>query len=235
MVSRKAKWPEYTKYMEDNINRIPPIPENYLRFVKLLKRAATTAILRGHRQNYIPCWNKECELLLHEYEQSGSEVTANRLMALLDEERRNRWISAMEEMNHTHSSRKSWALLRKLGAAQPSRKVRCVVASDIANLLFRTSNIKSQKCEKTAARKELTELLNLCEENTALMTGFTDEEVLNELKAVKNGKAAGTDGVLPEFLKNLGPRSIKWIATLATNIVNSNNIPKSWRVSKVNK
>ena len=36
-----------------------------------------------------------------------------------------------------------------------------------------------------------------------------------------------------EFLKNLGPRGIKWIATLATNIVNSNNIPKSWRVSKV--
>lgn len=76
--------------MEDNINRIPPIPDNYLRFVKLIKKAATIAIPRGHRQNYMPFWNKECELLLHEYEQSGSEVTANRLMAILDEERRNR-------------------------------------------------------------------------------------------------------------------------------------------------
>jgi hypothetical protein len=134
---------------------------------------------------------------------------------------------------YTHSSRKRWAILTKLGASQPSRKVGSVAASDIANLLFRTSNIKPQKSEKIEARKELSELLNLCEEKMALMKDFTGEEVLNALKSVKNGKAAGTDGVLPEFLKNLGPRSINWIATLATNIVNSNNIPNTWRESKV--
>jgi len=63
-------------------------------------------------------------------------------------------------MDYTHSSRKSWALLRKLEAAQPSRIVGSVAASDIANLLFRTSNIKPQKSEKIEARKELSELLN---------------------------------------------------------------------------
>lgn len=120
---RKAIWPNFTKYMEENINRIPPIPENYLRFVKLIKKAASLAIPRGHRQNYIPCWSKECDSLLREYDETGNEVTANRLIALLDEERRNRWITAMGEMDYTHSSRKSWSLLRKLGAAQPTRKV----------------------------------------------------------------------------------------------------------------
>lgn len=89
-------------------------------------------------------------------------------MALLDEERRNRWISAMEEMDYTHSSRKRWTLLRKLGAAQPSRKVGSIAASDIANLFFKTSNIKPQRSEKTEARKELTELFKLCEEKSAL-------------------------------------------------------------------
>lgn len=59
------------------------------------------------------------------------------------------------------------------------------------------------------------------------MADFTSKKVQNTLKSVKNGNAAGTDGVLPEFQKNLGPRSIRWIATLATNIINSNNIPKS--------
>jgi len=78
----KARWPEYTKYMEDNINQIPPIPENYSRFIKLIKKAATPAIPRGHRQNYTPYWNKEYELLLHEYDQSKSEIDVNRLMAL---------------------------------------------------------------------------------------------------------------------------------------------------------
>jgi len=32
---RKANWDAYTNYMEKNINRIPPLPENYPRFVKL--------------------------------------------------------------------------------------------------------------------------------------------------------------------------------------------------------
>lgn len=45
---RKARWADYTKYMEENINRIPPIPENYSRFVKLIKKAAALAIPRGN-------------------------------------------------------------------------------------------------------------------------------------------------------------------------------------------
>lgn len=47
----KAKWVDYINYMEKNINLIPPLPENYPRFVKLVKKAASTAIQRDHRQN----------------------------------------------------------------------------------------------------------------------------------------------------------------------------------------
>lgn len=70
---RKADWNVYSTYIEENINRIKPIPENYLRFVKLLKTAAGKSMPRGHRKNYIPCFTKECEKLLNEYEQDGSE------------------------------------------------------------------------------------------------------------------------------------------------------------------
>lgn len=94
---------------------------------------------------------------------------------------------------------------------QPTRKVGCVAASGIANLLFKTSNIKPHKREKIEARNELTELLKLYEEESELMSNFITEDVQNTLKIVKNGKAAGTDGIFPEFLKNLGPKSIKWI------------------------
>lgn len=65
------------------------------------------------------------------------------------------------------------------------------------------------------------------------MSDFSDEEVYNALKSVKNGKAAGKDEILPEFLKNLGPRSIRWIAKLANKIVNTNTLPKIWRETKV--
>lgn len=75
------------KEYEENVNLINPIPENYIRFMKLIKTAASKAIPRGHRQNYIPCWSKECELLFKEYEQSENDVTAHRLMNFLEEGR----------------------------------------------------------------------------------------------------------------------------------------------------
>ncbi|KAL4135052.1 hypothetical protein QTP88_006714 [Uroleucon formosanum] len=111
---RKADWDKYTTYVEENINRIKPISNNYERFTKLIKTAMGKAIPRGHRQDYIPCWSKECDKLLSEYEQTKSEVTSDRLTKLFDEERRQRWVKAMEEMDFSHSSRKSWDLLRKL-------------------------------------------------------------------------------------------------------------------------
>jgi hypothetical protein len=65
------------------------------------------------------------------------------------------------------------------------------------------------------------------------MNEFTAEEVYNALKSVKNGKAAGVDGILPEFLKNLVPRSIYWIAKLASKIADTNVLPRLWRETKV--
>lgn len=65
------------------------------------------------------------------------------------------------------------------------------------------------------------------------MSEFMAEEVYNTLKSVKNGKAAEADEILPEFLKNLGPRSISWIAKLASEIADTNFLPKLWREAKV--
>jgi|UniRef100_A0A2S2QZI9 hypothetical protein len=119
---RKANWDKYTKYEGENINRINPTTINYTTFIKLIKTVATRAIPRGHRKNYLPCWTKECERLLNEYKQNNSEASANRSINLLDEERRKRWESYVEELDFTHSIMKSWDLLRKLEAAHPVRK-----------------------------------------------------------------------------------------------------------------
>lgn len=226
---RKAKWEDYTSYMEKNINRIPPLPENYPRFVKLVKKAASTAIPRGHRQNYIPCWNREYDSLLKEYKHTGDGTIANQLIKSLDNERRNRWITAMDNMDFTHSSRKSWELLRKLGAAQPSRKNGNVTANAISSIINKTSNIKPNKHEKSEVKRKFKE----CEDRSELASDFTPDEVQTALKLVKNGKAAGADGILPEFLKNVGPKCINWIAKLATEIGNYGKIPKLWLESKV--
>jgi len=98
---------------------------------------------------------------LKEYEQSGNVVTAHRLTNLLEEERRKRWLTAMKDLDFMHSSRRSWALLRKLEGSQPVRNEKGVRANDISNIFFKTSNIKPNKQEKSQARTSYARELKL--------------------------------------------------------------------------
>ena len=71
---------------------------------------------------YTPCLDEECQDLLKQYEDSGDSHIANHLVESLDAARRHRWEELTSKMNFTHSSRKSWAMIRWLGAAQQPPK-----------------------------------------------------------------------------------------------------------------
>ncbi|VVC41949.1 Hypothetical protein CINCED_3A022179 [Cinara cedri] len=201
---RKANWFAFSKYVEENINRIKPETTNYIRYAKLLKTAAKKSISRGHRHSYTPCWMEECDVILNEYEKVGTEVNVNRLIGLLDEERRKGWLKAMDNLDFTHSSRESWSLLMKLGTAQPSYTESKVSPIDVSNILFKTSNIKPNKYEKTKIKYKYKTILDRCVERSEMMQDFNVADIEIALSLLKNGKAAGVDGVLPEFIKHIG-------------------------------
>ena len=56
---RKANWPEFTKSIDESINRIPPRSENYQLIITKDKKY----IPRGVRKSYITCWTNESEAL----------------------------------------------------------------------------------------------------------------------------------------------------------------------------
>ncbi|XP_049804080.1 uncharacterized protein LOC126242840 [Schistocerca nitens] len=93
---RKANWVKFKDTIENNVNRIPPIPENYDRFTKLIIKAAHNSIPRGARKEYIPCWTKECEQLLDEYNKTENPELGEQLIRAMDEERKQRWQKRME-------------------------------------------------------------------------------------------------------------------------------------------
>jgi hypothetical protein len=66
-----------------------------------------------------------------------------------------------------------------------------------------------------------------------LVNDFAKNDIDIALKAVKNGKAAEADGILPEFIKNLGPKGKTWLAKLSTDVANTCVIPKFWKEVKV--
>ena len=56
--------------------------------------------------------------MLDQLEEIGDTEVADHLIESLDAARFHRWEETTEQMNFTKSSRKSWSLIRSLGAAQ---------------------------------------------------------------------------------------------------------------------
>ena len=81
-------------------------------FCSALIKVAKRSIPRGHRNNYIPCWDKEYESLYRTFlddsngEESSSAATA--LLSHLDQRRCERWNEAIDSIDFSHFSRSAW-------------------------------------------------------------------------------------------------------------------------------
>ena len=62
---------------------------------------------------------------------------------------------------------------------------------------------------------------------------FSEEGYRRGIATLKNNKAAGIDDVLDEQLKNLGPKTHKWLLAMLNNCFTHNRIPTIWRKSKI--
>ena len=62
---------------------------------------------------------------------------------------------------------------------------------------------------------------------------FSEKEYGRVIATLKNNKAAGKDDVLIEQLKNLWPKTHKWLLAMLSNCFTQNKIPTIWRKSKI--
>ncbi|UYV70771.1 hypothetical protein LAZ67_8000553 [Cordylochernes scorpioides] len=230
----KANWEAFTKYIEDNINLIPPTPKNYSRASNLIISCAKKFIPRGHRKIYIPCWSPESERLYQEYNLSGNTETAENLIRSLDDSRKHRWHTMLEQMDFSKSSRKSWSLLRKLGGADPPHKHNQLTnPNKIATCISSKSRIHPNPSEKSRLKKVIGTNLSKSSTHPQLSTNIDLNEVEDAIKVTHNNRAPGPDGIMPEFMKHLGQKAIKWMAKLFTNILSTGSIPSVWKQAKV--
>jgi len=237
---RKANWDLYSDTLEHSIVTIPsrciPIEEAYRRFQGAIFKAASVSIPRGCRPVYTPCLDEECQALLEKYESSGDPDIADHLIESLDESRRSRWEETTEKLNFTHSSRKSWSLIRRLGAAQqpPVQARPAVNPNAVASHLLKVARAPLEKEHRHQVRDEWRQY---CHQKTvgqvATVEAFTESELETVLNSVKSGTAAGYDNILPEFLKHLGPKAKTWLMTFFTRTVQEKRMPRAWRQAKV--
>lgn len=111
-------------------------------------------------------------------------------------------------MNFTHSSRKSWALLRKLGeATQPPKLKYDVDPNKLASQIKQNSSkCSGDRYVSREVKAELRRIKLALQHNEQLDRPFDIDEMNLAIELSKVGKAAGPDGFYTELniLKN-GP------------------------------
>lgn len=229
-----AKWDMFAECLDYTVQWIPPIPANYERFVNAIKASARQYIPRGFRKEYIPAWSKECDELYSQYQVSHSAATADDLLKTLNISRREKWHRTTAELDFTHSSRKAWNLVRKLGT-DPNLKCRssCVSSNDVASRLLLVSKAKIDKEHARTVKKELRTIRSHLVPDVRYSKDFSIDELNVALNTLKTNKASGIDGVFPEFLKAVGLRTKQWLLDFFNEILRTGKLPKLFKVTKV--
>ena len=99
-----------------------------------LRKQPKKTIPCGYQNNYIPCWDAECESLYKTFLQSpqgdDSSLAATALLAKLDRKRRDRWSEAVWSIDFSHSSQKAWSILNNLTGRSRYSLCHCPVSAD---------------------------------------------------------------------------------------------------------
>ena len=95
---------------DEAIEEVEPIPENYDRFIGLIRVVSRRHIPRGCRTNYIPGLTKESQSLYEAYKKQyssnpfaeGTMETGNKSIDTMKEEKKKRWEEVITSIDLTH-------------------------------------------------------------------------------------------------------------------------------------
>lgn len=137
-------------------------------------------------------------------------------------------------MNFTHSSRKAWAVIRRLGAANAKQCGKASISADkVASRLVQLTKVNMDKKMMAKIRKKLKGRRKKLAHNVEFSSPFTIDEIVDAISHVKAGKAAGLDYIHPEFILNCGPKAIEWLTRFFNDVLLEKNVPPAFKKSKI--
>ena len=198
---RKAKWSHYialTNKFAKTLLALDSLDVDaaYQDLCNTIKKAAKKTIPRGYRNNYIPCWDAECESLYRTFLQSpqgdDSSLAATVLLVKLDRKRRDQWSEAVRSIDFSRSSRKTWSILNNLIGRSRHSLRHCPVSADaIASQLVRIG--KYEAVDHKSSRLVYQEVSDLWRAITPdpvnISDNFSQREFSAALQHLKPGKA----------------------------------------------
>ena len=134
---RKAKWDDFSTDFDKAIEEVEHIPENYNRFIALIRVVSRRHIPRGCRTHCIPGLTEESHSLYEAYKKQyssnpfveGTLETGNKLIGTMKEEEKKRWEEVITSIDLAHNSRTAWQTIKKLSNDPTSPNPPCLVNS----------------------------------------------------------------------------------------------------------
>ena len=233
----KAKWSHYIALTNKFAKTLLPpnslgVDAAYQDFCNTIKKAAKQTIPRGYRNNYIPCWDAECESLYKTFLQSpqgdDSSLAATALLAKLDRKRRDRWSEAVRNIDFSHSSRKAWSILNNLTGRSRHSPRHCPVSADaIASQLVR--NGKYEAVDRKSSRLVSQEVSDLWRATTPDAVNISDSFLQREFAAALQHLKPGKASICTELILHAGAALKTWLRDFLSSCLRRLKIPKIWR------
>ena len=209
-------------------------------FCNVIRRAAKNSIPRVRRNNHIPCWDADCENLYQTFlkspEGSDSNGAATSLLLRLDNKRRDRRSEAVQTIDFSHSSQKSWSILNNLtGRSRSSHRHCAVSANATASQLIRNGRYEGIDHESLRLiSQKVSDLWRAIRTSPVnISESFTFQEFVAALKNLKPGKAPDSDSIFLDLITHARAALQSWLCGFLSSCLRHLKIPKVWRKALV--
>jgi len=210
----------------------------YQDFCESLLSAPKQCISCGRQKNYVPCWDKECEIPYRSFIQAPVGTASDRAISsrLSRQQQKERCEEAVNSIDFLHFSHKEWSTINKLtGRSGRSSHLCPVLANSIASQLVKNGTHKTGGRESTRlVNKHLSDLWTIpTPEGHSISEPFRSEEFAAALRRLKQRKSSGLDSIFPEFILHAESALKSWSCDFLNSSMHQLKIPKTWRKAQV--
>lgn len=163
---------------------------------------------------------------------------SSEIVKLVNEHKRNKWRDHIDKCTLSGATDNLWRTIKPL--SKPQAKTNNLIISFDGNpitdsrrsaTLFNKQFTPHPDQIDKMSRKIVRLLHKLPPSDNTNM--FSEDEVLNAIKATKTSKACGADGISPVMLKHLGQAGIKYITGMLNMSISSLKIPNVWKLGRI--
>ena len=179
--------------MDNGIANTNPVPENYEKFVNLVRRSSNKNIPRGCRTSYVCGLNDQSKDMYEDYQRRFAEDPFNEdtarvgdaLLEEISEAQCSKWKEMIEPTNFTHSIRKAWKTINNQQTNKTLHKTSATMESHCRPSGSPTTS-KWQR-EQTACPTKREDAKTNCHRVKTNVT-ILMEDLLHGVKALKTTK-----------------------------------------------